>query len=312
MTDTRKNTQLGYIDPYCEEAQKNARKNSQYSKIANSVTKCPFCDLKEKYIVAQRENAVLTVNLFPYIDGHLMVIPREHIEHLSEMPLKTWEDCHKLLTLGISLLKKALNAQDVNVLYREGSKLSGSSLKHLHIHILPILEGFMVSDEQGMGYKYQIIKKSPQEMAKILRDLYSHYYFHYSHEQVSVQDIDFMRQACLLCDKSSLEVKTGCLIVSPKGVVLGRGWNENIHAEEMAIQEVCSKSSFSDLLFGSILYTTRFPCLDCASKLVDSGVAKIFYMSDHFSSGNLALSFLESKGVEVFHIPEEDVWKNRT
>jgi diadenosine tetraphosphate (Ap4A) HIT family hydrolase len=125
--------------------------------------------LKEKYIIAQTEKAVLTVNLFPYIEGHLMVIPKKHIERIAEFSGKDWKDCQDLISLGIEILKEAFQVQDVNVLYREGTAKSGSSLKHLHIHLLPIKEGFLTSDTVGFSYKYQDIEFAPVEVAEKLR-----------------------------------------------------------------------------------------------------------------------------------------------
>ena len=158
-------------DPYSEEAQRNARKSPLYSQIASSVTKCPFCDLKEKYIIFQTQEAVLTVNLFPYIDGHLMVIPKRHIEKMEDFLKEDWQDCRELISLGIAILKEGLQVQDVNVLYREGTKKSGSSLKHLHIHLLPIKSGFLEGDTNGFAYKYQDLDFSPLEMAEKLREV---------------------------------------------------------------------------------------------------------------------------------------------
>jgi len=61
--DNKKIPQVG--DSYSEDAQKNARKSHWYSDIASTVTKCPLCDLKDKYIIAEEGAVVLAVNLFP-------------------------------------------------------------------------------------------------------------------------------------------------------------------------------------------------------------------------------------------------------
>jgi deoxycytidylate deaminase len=168
--------------------------------------------------------------------------------------------------------------------------------------------------------------------------------------KVTPRDIEFMRQACLLCDNSTLEVKTGCLLVK-NGVVVGEGWNcedgsssfcnhpncesghtvfcfndsvlprnfskkgvsistnsQIVHAEQMAISQVqLKKVDFSN----AIVYVTRFPCIDCAKKLVEKGISKLFYMSDHFSSGNEALPIFEKADVLVTQIPEKLVWEKK-
>jgi len=140
------------------------------------------------------------------------------------------------------------------------------------------------------------------------------------------QRIDFMRQACLLCDNSCLEVRTGCLVVrepsltedgSGSGEVSVKGWNKSvhgpasenqdlIHAEQMAINKALD-SGIS--LKNATVYVTRFPCELCSSLLVERGITRIFYMSDHFTGGNSSLSFLEEQGVTVIQLPEEEVWK---
>jgi len=140
------------------------------------------------------------------------------------------------------------------------------------------------------------------------------------------QQIDFMRQACLLCDNSCLEVRTGCLVVrepsltedgsGPRTVRI-EGWNKSvhslasknqdlIHAEQMVVNRALN-SGIS--LKNSTVYVTRFPCDRCSSLLVEQGITRIFYMSDHFTGGNSSLGFLEKQGVKVAQIPEEEVWK---
>ncbi|KKU30091.1 MAG: hypothetical protein UX44_C0027G0001, partial [candidate division WWE3 bacterium GW2011_GWA1_46_21] len=39
------------------------------------------------------------------------------------------------------------------------------------------------------------------------------------------------------------------------------------------------------------------------------GIGRVYYMSDLFTSGNVALPILESADIEVAQIPEEAVWQ---
>jgi len=56
----------------------NPRVSDWYDRVVSSLDKCVFCDLKSKYIIAEEGGMVLSVNLFPYLDGHLLIIPRGH------------------------------------------------------------------------------------------------------------------------------------------------------------------------------------------------------------------------------------------
>jgi len=131
---------------------------------------------------------------------------------------------------------------------------------------------------------------------------------------VDPKDIEFMRRACLLCDNSVLEVRTGCVIVSGDGVVLGEGWNcssskESLHAESMALEKLEQNENLAVCSLSSItVYVTRFPCEACAKKLIQTGISKLFYMSDHFSSGNSALLLFKTSNIPVTQIPETRVW----
>ncbi len=157
-------------DAYSDEAQMKARSVSEwYDRIVAATDKCPFCDLKDKYIIQEFSGMVLTVNLFPYIDGHLMIIPIRHIETFAELTDQEVLASKKLLDLGMRLVKDEFNYENLNILYREGSNKSGQSLKHLHIHILPITADLLQYDKTNFKWVFQKINFPPREVAERLR-----------------------------------------------------------------------------------------------------------------------------------------------
>ncbi len=148
------------------------------------------------------------------------------------------------------------------------------------------------------------------------------------------KNVGFMKQACLLCDKSTCGYKTGCVIVK-NGRILAEGWNAalpgevycqngecvrekehlhggkeidkvcSIHAEAYAVAE-CARQEFS--LAGSEVYITTFPCIICCRLLAKAGVSKVVYMSDYMG-GRVGESILVNNGVILEKIEEQDVWK---
>lgn len=154
------------FDPHSPQAQLAARERGFYEKVLEAVAqrgKCVFCDLKEKYLIAQKDGVVLTVALFPYIDGHLLIIPRRHIELMKELNEKEREAVFHLSALGGQLLKKKLGIGNVWFLLREGQGIKvGKTVDHLHFHLLPYNPKVIKMGETEL-------KVTPLAMAKKLK-----------------------------------------------------------------------------------------------------------------------------------------------
>ena len=144
--------------------QKTARISGKYKEVLSGLDKCVFCDLREKYVIKEIDGVVLTVALFPYINGHIMVIPRRHIEFLSEMTEMEWLATKKLIEQGVALLRQKLDIRGVNVIYRESESCaeSGKTVAHAHINLIPF-------NRKLFKYEYQEITIEPIALAKLLR-----------------------------------------------------------------------------------------------------------------------------------------------
>lgn len=154
------------FDPYAPESQLTARERGFYEKVLEVVAqigKCVFCDLKEKYLVREKDGVVLTVALYPYIDGHLLIIPRRHFTSIKELKPEEWQTIMSLFQEGARILKEKLGVNNVWFLIREGEGIKvGKTVEHLHFHLMP--------------YDLKVIKMgetkltiTPLEMAEKLR-----------------------------------------------------------------------------------------------------------------------------------------------
>jgi diadenosine tetraphosphate (Ap4A) HIT family hydrolase len=158
-------------DLFSEVNQLNARRGGQYDAIAATAeeTRCVFCDLKDKYILFEKEGLVVTVNIFPYIDGHLLVIPRRHVESFKQLTKKEIMTNFELTKTAVGILEKELGVKGFWMVLREGltGPISGKTVKHLHWNILPYIEGLNT-------WHYQEITSTPQDLASRLRPLFKH------------------------------------------------------------------------------------------------------------------------------------------
>jgi len=112
-------------------------------------------------VVLERSEVVLTTNLYPYIDGHLMIVPKRHIEKFSELSRAEWEQSFDLFKIGLRGLEKELGLRDVWLLYREGER-SAKTVGHLHFHLVPYTK-------ELIDWHYQEILLPPETLARRLR-----------------------------------------------------------------------------------------------------------------------------------------------
>jgi len=135
-----------------------------YDEIWKNVGKCVFCDLREKYIVFEKNGVVLTANLYPYTDGHLLIVPRRHVEYLKQLTPQEWETIRAIVYVAKKILRKYLGVKNVWFLYREGPLgQAQKTVGHLHIHVVPYKDGLM-------SVNYQPIHIDPKELKGKLKE----------------------------------------------------------------------------------------------------------------------------------------------
>jgi diadenosine tetraphosphate (Ap4A) HIT family hydrolase len=144
---------------------KNARTSGEYDKIWQSTGKCVFCDLKDKYILFEENDIALTINLYPYIDGQILAIPRNHIQSPKELSPEQWDIIRKFNYLAKKMMKKIYGYKAMWTLIREGGDLAQMSVSdHLHVQFIPF-------DAKDLCvWNYRELKNTPLENVKLYKD----------------------------------------------------------------------------------------------------------------------------------------------
>lgn len=136
---------------------KNARTQDWYDSIWKTVGKCVFCDLKDKYILHEENGVVLTINIFPYIDGQMMAIPRRHVKSTNELTVLEWETMRKFGYIAKKLFKKVHKHKAMWSLVKTGVLAQGTVADHLHMHFIPF-------DQTDLAmWNYRDLKFAPLE-----------------------------------------------------------------------------------------------------------------------------------------------------
>lgn len=107
--------------------------------------KCILCsvalgDNNVKSLEVYRDlNFIISVNLYPFNVGHLLIFPIKHVEHIKELNSNEASELHRLTCEAIDILNEIYTPGGFNVGFNIGP-CSGASINHLHLHIVPRYE----------------------------------------------------------------------------------------------------------------------------------------------------------------------------
>ncbi len=96
----------------------------------------------ENNLIVDKGDLTFTVlNLFPYNNGHLMIVPYRHTDDFITFSMEENYEIMTQLQLAASALKKIYNPEGFNVGANLG-KVSGAGIhEHIHFHIVPRWNG---------------------------------------------------------------------------------------------------------------------------------------------------------------------------
>lgn len=106
------------------------------------VTGCIFCnkitgDDDAEQIVARTEHVYVTLNRYPYNNGHLMVVPYDHIETQEAMSAEALTDLMLTINRALGALRRLYNPAAFNLGANIGAAAGAGIAEHYHFHIVP-------------------------------------------------------------------------------------------------------------------------------------------------------------------------------
>lgn len=139
----------------------NSKKESKNSKT------CVFCNPSKKELIIESKKAYLYVNKYPYSSGHLLVIPKRHVNQIIDLTSKEREEIFNLMDLSVFALKKYISPDGFNIGCAIG-EVAGESINHLHFHVLPR----RVGDSGWIKiFDFQVFSELPSKVADDLRKI---------------------------------------------------------------------------------------------------------------------------------------------
>ncbi|MDA0986083.1 MAG: HIT domain-containing protein [Bacteroidetes bacterium] len=108
---------------------------------------CIFCKAlnskndKKNLILFRSKNCFAMLNLYPYNNGHIMIVPNKHVDSLSLLPAKVYSEILSTINKTIKLLDKAIKPQGYNIGANFGRVAGAGIENHIHFHIVPRWNG---------------------------------------------------------------------------------------------------------------------------------------------------------------------------
>ena len=90
----------------------------------------------DRLVVHETDSFIVSLNLYPYNPGHVLVFPKRHVTDIRELNEQEKCELPKLTDLALDALDKAFKPAGFNIGYNMGL-VAGGSIEHLHLHIIP-------------------------------------------------------------------------------------------------------------------------------------------------------------------------------
>jgi ATP adenylyltransferase len=140
---------------------------------------CIFCnkitaDSAQEHVLARSAYVYVTLNLYPYNTGHLMVVPYEHVSSQESLETEALSDMMLNINRGLAVLRKAYNPPAFNIGANLGQAAGAGIAEHFHFHIVPRWPG----DANFMSVigETRIIPDTIDHMYEELRGIWNNLY----------------------------------------------------------------------------------------------------------------------------------------
>lgn len=108
---------------------------------------CPFCTLPSDQIVLENDRAKAFFDKYPVQNGHLLVIPKRHVETYFDASEEEMTAIHQLIHRGKEIIDKDYHPDGYNIGVNVG-EYGGQTVMHLHVHLIPRYKGD-IEDPRG-------------------------------------------------------------------------------------------------------------------------------------------------------------------
>ena len=107
-------------------------------------SECVFCDIQgdsskdeQNFVLHRAEHNFVVLNIYPYIPGHLLIVPNQHIRDLEATSRVATNEMMDLTKRAQTALREAYQPAGYNIGMNLGTAAGAGIMDHIHLHVLP-------------------------------------------------------------------------------------------------------------------------------------------------------------------------------
>jgi ATP adenylyltransferase len=142
---------------------------------------CIFCEKpcededEKNFIVYRGTSCYLILNVFPYNNGHLLVVPFCHTSGLESLDSETRLELMDLSALAVKAVKSFMRPDGFNLGMNIGRSAGAGIADHLHLHVVPRWNGdtnfmpvigFTKVISEGLEDNYRRLREAMEKISK--------------------------------------------------------------------------------------------------------------------------------------------------
>ena len=124
---------------------------SIFSKIVSGEIPC--------YKVAENDDFLAFLDIFPLSKGHVLVIPKKEVDYVFDLDNEAYLGLMQFAKIVATGLKKVIPCN------RVGVAVIGLEVSHAHVHLIPI------NTENDMNFRNEKLKLSKEEFEEIAKKI---------------------------------------------------------------------------------------------------------------------------------------------
>jgi ATP adenylyltransferase len=93
------------------------------------------------FVLHRSQHCFVVLNLYPYISGHLMIVPYLHTSEFDSAPKEITDEMMDLTKRSQAVLREVYSPAGFNMGMNLGKAAGAGIADHVHIHLLPRWSG---------------------------------------------------------------------------------------------------------------------------------------------------------------------------